>query len=488
MSGNSTDLIIRTLAAREIKRREFYRAYPDIWRIMEPGVQFSHEWITQLICEYLQYLHSGAINRLIINVPPRIGKSVTCIGAYPAWVWLSDPAHKFMLCSYSLGLTRANFLKTRLVLGSEWHNTHRYTPYETLHETKTEVKNSIGGHIQCQALFGSTGHGCDTQIIDDIHSAMDALSPRKRESQIEAFNTGLTSRLDNPLTSKRIIIMQRLHPKDLTGFAIAEQLGYEHLVVPFEAEDPQTLWFPISNKALSRSRGDILCPKRFTPAWVEEQKKNPIRWYTQYQQKPPEGVGSIWSAHWFQEPDEKLRKDILGKPDYFLVSVDPAGSVEDSSSYWAIGAAAVRDGKVLLFRVLRGRYQYPEGKDAVIGLYSQLSAEAPTYVLIENKSTGVSLIPDLASIGIPKGFIKGINPKGSKEARAIGVTDMAASGNILYTKDSEWWSDFWLELSTFPRSEHDDQSDMLVQMLYWLKEEKPLTMPGSVRGRNAMLL
>lgn len=482
MSGDLKTEILKRLADDELSRRQFYRALPYLWKAIEPGVEFKPNWIYQAMCEHIQ-----DCQKLIINIPPRVGKSVITVGALPAWQWLSEPEHKFQLVSYSLGLTRSNFAKTRRAIASDWHRQTRLRPFVTTDETKSQLVNDQGGHIQCQALFGSTGHGCNTQIVDDIHSAMDALSDRKRESQIEAFETGLTSRLDNPQTAKRLVIMQRLHPKDLTGHVLAECGDYHHLCIPFEAEEPQTIWLPMSGTTMSRPRGDLLLPDRFTPQWVEEQKRNPVRWYTQYQQKPPEGKGSVWSAEWFNdlEPDEV--RTFLTEPDEVLISVEPAGSVEDKSSFWCIGVALVKDGRVYLCEVIRDRYQYPTGKSIVLELYQKWSQLALTTLLIENKSTGVALIPDLRSAGVPKRQIVAFNPKVSKEARALSVTDLAASGSILYNKKATWWANFWLELSTFPRSEHDDQNDMLVQILQHLKKSIPDTLPEQRYKRNAML-
>lgn len=475
----SIDLDIEAvLADREMCRRSLRYAHSGCWSQMEPGTVFTANYASDLICEYLQLVYTQEIKRLIINIPPRMGKSTLTVGSFPAWVWLTRPEIQFMFVTYSLGLTRTNFAKTKLILESDWHRLRRLTEFDFIDNTKTNVKNSLGGHQVCQAWSKATGLGCNIQIVDDLHSATDARSDRIRQSQIEAYETSLASRLNNPQQDARIVIMQRLHGNDLTAYLMREIGGYTLIDVPFEAEESTSIIFPLSGKVWRREEGSYLSPERFSESWIAEQKRTPVRWFTQYQQRPPEGEGSVFFSEWFTQMSPH-GKDA----DYFLISVDPAGSVEDSSSHWAIGVYRVESTRSLytnqvekmeakLIDVVRSRFTYPDGKNELLRLYRYYKQIAPVEFLIENKSTGVALIPDLANSGIPKATIHGVNPKGSKEARAIGATGFIAGGAITYDKDADWWPDFWLEVKVFPRSQYNDQVDQLVQAADWLKEKR----------------
>jgi hypothetical protein len=58
------------------------------WRILEPTTPLQWNWHLHVICEYLEALAAGdGINRLIVNLPPRSGKSILASIMWPAWVW-----------------------------------------------------------------------------------------------------------------------------------------------------------------------------------------------------------------------------------------------------------------------------------------------------------------------------------------------------------------------------------------------------------------
>jgi hypothetical protein len=56
------------------------------WPILEPGNQYLPNWHIDLICEYLEAVVKGDIRRLIINIPPRYGKSLLVSVMWPCWV------------------------------------------------------------------------------------------------------------------------------------------------------------------------------------------------------------------------------------------------------------------------------------------------------------------------------------------------------------------------------------------------------------------
>ena len=67
----------------------------------------------------------------------------------------------------------------------------------------------------------------------------------------------MQSRLNDPKTGVFIIVMQRLHEKDLTGHILAEDLGYTHLCLPAEAPQRTIITFPVSGREVIREEGDI---------------------------------------------------------------------------------------------------------------------------------------------------------------------------------------------------------------------------------------
>jgi len=90
------DLIDRKLA--ELSLADFVR---QAWPVLEPKTPHSENWHHQLLIEALEAVAAGEIRRLIINVPPRSGKSLLASILFPVWIWLGSPAERFLFASYS---------------------------------------------------------------------------------------------------------------------------------------------------------------------------------------------------------------------------------------------------------------------------------------------------------------------------------------------------------------------------------------------------
>jgi hypothetical protein len=78
------DLIDRSLAQDSFA--EFVR---QAWHIVEPATPLVWNWHLEVLCEYLEATAvDGGITRLIVNIPPRSGKSLLASVLWPAWVWV----------------------------------------------------------------------------------------------------------------------------------------------------------------------------------------------------------------------------------------------------------------------------------------------------------------------------------------------------------------------------------------------------------------
>src|SRR6516165_657264 len=75
-----------------------------VWPILEPGTPFRSNWHIDLVCEYLQAVSLGQINRLVINMPPRYGKSILVSVLWPVWEWIQHPTRRWLFVSHSEAL------------------------------------------------------------------------------------------------------------------------------------------------------------------------------------------------------------------------------------------------------------------------------------------------------------------------------------------------------------------------------------------------
>ena len=94
-------LIAEDAALRSYSLRLFVEA---AWLVVEPATVFAANWHIDAICESLQAVSRGEIDRLLINVPPRHMKSLTVSVFWPAWVWTWAPHTRFLTASYGAGL------------------------------------------------------------------------------------------------------------------------------------------------------------------------------------------------------------------------------------------------------------------------------------------------------------------------------------------------------------------------------------------------
>ena len=82
---------LAALQAEQLKRVA-ERSFPDFvrqaWPILEPTTPFLPNWHIDLVCEYLEAVTAGEIRRLVINLPPRYGKSLLVSVLWPVWEWI----------------------------------------------------------------------------------------------------------------------------------------------------------------------------------------------------------------------------------------------------------------------------------------------------------------------------------------------------------------------------------------------------------------
>jgi len=82
-----------------LAKDSLYEFFKQAWPIMEGDTPFVDNWHIEAIADHLQACFTRDIRNLLINVPPRTGKSSLISVAFPAWVWLHNPEEKFMYAS-----------------------------------------------------------------------------------------------------------------------------------------------------------------------------------------------------------------------------------------------------------------------------------------------------------------------------------------------------------------------------------------------------
>ena len=441
-----------------------------------PGQEFERSWHIEAIAYHLEQVRRGEIKRLIINMPPRSLKSISASVAFPAFVLGHDPTRRLICVSYSAELAKKHSNDFRALVEAPWYRsafpTTRIGPYKN---SEIEIEFTARGFRLATSVGGTlTGRGGDIIVIDDPLKPDDAYSEAKRNAANEWFKSTLLSRLDDKRTGAIVIVMQRVHMDDLTGFVASQSDDWVILNLPAIAEADEDI--PISAENLyHRKAGEALSLVR-EPLSVLESLKQQIgsdAFYAQYQQMPVPPGGAMIKRNWIERYDElPPQQDRL----IILQSWDTAskGGPENDFSVcttWLV----TRSRRWYLIDVWRKRVDYPELKAAVQTLAAKYKSKR---ILVEDTGTGTSLVQELR-----RGKVSGIvavKPERDKVSRMAVVSAKFESGQVFLPQRASWLADFERELFAFPGGKYDDQCDSVSQALSEQNYKFPMIISDAV--------
>ena len=362
---------------------------------LAPGVPFEDNWHIKSIAWHLNEVREGRIRRLIINMPPRSLKSISASVAFPAFVLGHDPTRRIICVSYGTELSTKLMNDFRAVVDSPWCRSAFPALRLAGKNSESEVETTHRGLRLATSIGGTlTGRGGDLIVIDDPLKPLDALSQSKRESANQWFANTLLSRLDDKRTSAIVIVMQRVHMDDLTGFVTGGSDEWTVLTLPAMAEEDESI--RIGDERWHHRRvGDLLHPEREPLAVLESMRQSlgSDLFSAQYQQAPvPEGGAMIkraWVRRYETPPPRTDRSRIIQSWD----TASKAGPEND----WSVCTTWLVENKIYyLLDVERGRYDFPTLRNRVLAQWQRWE---PTRLLIEDTAAGTGLIQDLGRSG-----------------------------------------------------------------------------------------
>jgi len=186
----------------------------------------------------------GDIKRLVINIPPRMGKSSICSIAFPAWVWAqkhisstSGPGVPLLHASYALSLAMRDSVKCRRLIESPWYQSLWGDRFSLVGDqnTKGRFQNDKKGERLITAVDARvTGEGGNIIVVDDPNAANEALSEASIYACTEWWDGTMSTRLNDSKTGAFVVIQQRLGESDLTGHILETDTGWTHLCLPMK--------------------------------------------------------------------------------------------------------------------------------------------------------------------------------------------------------------------------------------------------------------
>ena len=212
---------------------------------------------------------------LLIEAPPRHGKSELVSKYLPAWFLGTFPDRRVMLTSYEAGFARSWGRRVQEVF-ERWGP--RYFGVRLNRRVRAASEWTIEGHEGGMFTAGVggplTGKGADLLIIDDpVKNSQTGLSETLREGQWDWWQSTASTRLEPGGTV--ILIGTRWHEYDLAGRLLeSEKNGgwpVRRLRLPALAEVPD---------ALGRAEGEALWPERWPRSVLEERARasDPYWW------------------------------------------------------------------------------------------------------------------------------------------------------------------------------------------------------------------
>lgn len=430
------------------------------WGVLEPGQKYIHGWHIDAICEHLEAVTTGEITRLLINIPPGTMKSMLTGVFWPAWEWgpKGMPGNRFIGASYEETLATRDNRRMRQIIQSDWFQERWPLALIGDQNAKTYFENEATGWRQSCPVKSMTGKRGDRVLWDDPHSVEAALSDAHRETALRVFQETLPTRLNNPDSSAIVIIMQRLHERDVSGYILEEGLPYEHLCLPMEFEPERKCFTSIGFEDPRKDDGELLFPERFPQAVIEDYKGNGTHtgmgayaYSGQMQQRPtPRGGGFF---QW-----EKLRIVEAAPPVKEIVRYwDKAGT--DGGGAWTAGVKMGKtvDNQSIVLDVVRGQWAAPKREKAIKQTAETDGRDVRIWIEQEPGSGGKESAD--ATIANLAGFTcRAERATGDKAVRAEPYSVQVEAGNVLLLK-GEWNKQFIEEHKTFPVGRYKDQID-----------------------------
>lgn len=485
------------IARRELCRRRFL---PFIQR-MVPGYQVGwfHADLAARLERFSQRVERGEAPRLILNTPPRHGKSEQASKGLPAWHLGRHPHHRVISTTHSDRLAVDN---SRDVL--TYVRSPRYTTVFPDTQLDKENKGAMGWRTTQGGMYkpagvgaGISGYGADIFIIDDPHRDRDAYSPTVRENIWQWYKSSARTRL---LPGAGMLIIQtRWVMDDLTGRVLDEEGGidegglWEVVCYPAEATrdeyrmpNGRLVHQPQEGATLLRRQGELLHPERFSHEDLEQHRADPVTWAALYQQDPTAGEAGQFSRELI-DACACTSGDIPKRLTRYT-AWDTAQGIKEVHDYCAGLTVGVDENEDVWFLdLVHERFAPDELVEAIIDNYfqfrQQLVGIEKTQYVVGLEASFDRRLYERGGTSLPLELL----PHGNKDkvARSKPIQVWMRQGRVHIPTDAPWYNDLRKELIDFPGGRHDDIVDVVSYIGQMLDDMTTPFVPAGARNQEA---
>ena len=443
----------------ELCRRSFYYFVQYFWDtiIAEKPVW---NWHIEYLCNELQAVGEGVRDRkqkqfdyFIINVPPGSSKSTIVSEMYPLWCWCIDPTQRFICGSYAS--TPAEDISEKC------YNVYRSEKFKQLFPSlvastsggKTNFKNGLlGERYTTSTGSGITGIHAHQIILDDPMSPMVAASLVERTGANKWVSETISSRKVSNDFSVVLIVMQRLHEEDTTGYLINKGLNIKHICLPAElSEDVR----PIELKEryidglfdpIRRSRESLAATKTDLGSYG---------YAGQLMQRPSPLEGGLIKKHWFP-----IIKSAQLPPNLTVHFQLDGAYTEKQKNDPSAGTAYMADGtNVYIIHSTSVYKEFPALCTWIPEWSSIYGYSHQSKIWVEPKASGKSVVQQVKQT-TKLNIIEDETPKDDKVTRVNSVSAKIEAGRVMLV-EGNWNESFLNQCAAFPNGTHDDEVDNL---------------------------
>jgi predicted phage terminase large subunit-like protein len=485
---NPAILEARALKERFLRQGGFPAFVKHFWEYVDPR-KVIWNWHMDILCQMLEALGRGVINRLLINIPPGHGKSIICSVLWPAWKWALDSTWSCIFASHDEDLALRDAVKARdLIKHEEYRRIFRpewsleawtFNPSQDtkhLYKTSTEgmrYSTSVGGAI--------TGFRGNAVCIDDPLDANKSVSDVKLREHLEFFGN-IPSRINDIETSQWLVIMQRLCEGDLSDELI-KRGDWVHLSLPaeFDPEDPCIIHFPDDDEELWRDprteKGEPLFPQ-IQPKKVLAALRTYMgdaKFEAQYNQKivaPKGGIIQHSDAKWHTHNcltviRPKCLQIVMSGDLTFMKTEAKQRDVEERRAFNNLDIWGTDYRNFYLLDTARGRWQFAEFE----AVFKELVKRWRIWTVLLEDAAVSAVVKELLDDCV--GEIIEIPAIGSKEARFQVAARYWRLGRV-WLPEEPWARDWFHEITRFGIAKYKDRADTMSQAINYY------TMQGGV--------
>lgn len=407
------------------------------------------------IADALEKCARGEITRLIINIPPRYGKTELAVKMFIPWVYANKSSANFIHLSYDKGLALDNSNDAKEYIKSPAFQKFWPMEIKKSSDAKGAWETDGNGKVHAGSAGGAvTGFGAGitddpdlkpedhhfsgAMIIDDPLKPDDASYDVKRKAVNNRYNTTLISRVNSDKYTPIILIMQRIHMEDMAGYLLGGGSGEE--------------WYHVNMQAIKED-GTPLWPNKHSIERLEQiEKANKYVFSAQYMQNPIPLDDGL-----FKTDKLKIVPIAPGNIVEIVRYWDKAGTADGGAFTAGVKIGRTADGQTVIMNAIRGQWSALT-RENTIKQTADIDGPITQTWIEQEPGSGGKESSESTKRNLAGHIIYSERPTGDKVTRAVPFACQVEAGNVIIVA-GEWNKDYIEELRYFPLGKYKDQVD-----------------------------